>query len=456
MRANNTIQQHEPLRVPEGWTQSEKRLIAQLTETFDDLYSRFNRIRLQDLKLNGDNGETKLDSTGSVMQALTVTDSFSAPNIAERYTGKYGAVTIGAGRDFSTFAEFAAAVSDKLLIGDIVATVYDDAWGDAYLHGIYGSGNITLNMQGHAYNSPIGLRNNNVVVAFNDGCFKAEVSVEGQTTVKFTGCEFSTGANACLSLLDGATAWVDNCRLDGTGNLIEAQRGAHLCCQDLTGQTTGNFIYARFAVVCWHGTRPDGYNNTSLSLTTPADLSTLTVDTGSGTTVTPTDPTTVTLTAELTDAYWWTSDDRESRWYPAGMLIQGLQTYRHAAVMWFDVSGLAGHTIQNATLTIKRIPNYGRTTYVGLPLYTTPLGSNDGNPRTGSVSYGDVGRIANGETKTVTLPVAAVQALADGDAAGLMLWPDDTELLSGCKYSANYARFEGTTGAAPKLTVTYT
>ena len=79
----------------------------------------------------------------------------------------------------------------------------------------------------------------------------------------------------------------------------------------------------------------------------------------------------------------------------------------------------------------------------------------DGNPRTGSVSYGDVGRIANGETKTVTLPVAAVQALADGDAAGLMLWPDDTGLLPGYEYSANYAWFESTKGAAPKLTVTY-
>lgn len=45
----NTIQQHEPLRVPSGWTAEEKRLIAQLEEIFDDLYRRFNRLRLEDM-----------------------------------------------------------------------------------------------------------------------------------------------------------------------------------------------------------------------------------------------------------------------------------------------------------------------------------------------------------------------------------------------------------------------
>lgn len=44
-----TIQQHEPLRIPSGWTEQERRLIAQLEEIFDDLYRRFNRIRMEDL-----------------------------------------------------------------------------------------------------------------------------------------------------------------------------------------------------------------------------------------------------------------------------------------------------------------------------------------------------------------------------------------------------------------------
>ena len=44
-----TIQQHEPLRVPIGWGQQERAFIAQLEALFDDVYRRFNRIRMRDL-----------------------------------------------------------------------------------------------------------------------------------------------------------------------------------------------------------------------------------------------------------------------------------------------------------------------------------------------------------------------------------------------------------------------
>jgi len=44
-----TIQQHEPLRTPEGWSNQEKALISQLEQTFDDLYRRFGRLRMSDL-----------------------------------------------------------------------------------------------------------------------------------------------------------------------------------------------------------------------------------------------------------------------------------------------------------------------------------------------------------------------------------------------------------------------
>ena len=45
----NTIQQHQPLRVPSSWGESEKRFVAQLEEVLDDLYRRFNRLRMEDL-----------------------------------------------------------------------------------------------------------------------------------------------------------------------------------------------------------------------------------------------------------------------------------------------------------------------------------------------------------------------------------------------------------------------
>ena len=44
-----TIKQHEPLRVPEGWSLKEKKLIAQLEEIFDDIYARFGRLKITDM-----------------------------------------------------------------------------------------------------------------------------------------------------------------------------------------------------------------------------------------------------------------------------------------------------------------------------------------------------------------------------------------------------------------------
>lgn len=44
-----TYQQHEPLRAPSGWSSQEKRFVAQLEELFDDIYKRYNRLRLEDM-----------------------------------------------------------------------------------------------------------------------------------------------------------------------------------------------------------------------------------------------------------------------------------------------------------------------------------------------------------------------------------------------------------------------
>ena len=45
----STIQQHQPLRIPNGWSGQEKQLIVQLDEVFDDIYKRFGRLKLSDL-----------------------------------------------------------------------------------------------------------------------------------------------------------------------------------------------------------------------------------------------------------------------------------------------------------------------------------------------------------------------------------------------------------------------
>lgn len=45
----NSIQQHQPLRVPARWDKQEKALIIQLGEILDDLYRRFGRLGMKDM-----------------------------------------------------------------------------------------------------------------------------------------------------------------------------------------------------------------------------------------------------------------------------------------------------------------------------------------------------------------------------------------------------------------------
>lgn len=44
-----TTQQYEPLRAPAKWTTEERSFVRQLTDRFDELYSRLNRLRFEDL-----------------------------------------------------------------------------------------------------------------------------------------------------------------------------------------------------------------------------------------------------------------------------------------------------------------------------------------------------------------------------------------------------------------------
>ena len=69
----STIQQYQPLRVPQGWERQEKALIVQLEEIFDDIYRRFGRLKLSDMSkdfrssftdMEGNMAEITLDVTG--------------------------------------------------------------------------------------------------------------------------------------------------------------------------------------------------------------------------------------------------------------------------------------------------------------------------------------------------------------------------------------------------------
>jgi len=102
-----TIQQHEPLRVPSNWSGQEKKLIVQLEEIFDDIYRRFGRLRIEDLRpdlqkriVESEEGVSTLEQTvegfraevndakGNATEAIQTANSF-----ANRISTAEGAAT---------------------------------------------------------------------------------------------------------------------------------------------------------------------------------------------------------------------------------------------------------------------------------------------------------------------------------------------------------------------------
>ena len=159
-----------------------------------------------------------------------------------------------------------------------------------------------------------------------------------------------------------------------------------------------------------------------------------------------------TLTSNSTGtytSYWWTGD-RSIR--------QGYTTSngRIKGGMWWDLTAIpTGATVSSMKLTIKRMAGYGKGDEVTVKAYGTASTARTGAPALSSSGY-VLGAIGEGATKTLDLPTALVTGLANGTYKGLVLYSDDTSVLSGKTYSANYARVEGTDGTAPKLAVTYT
>ena len=217
---------------------------------------------------------------------------------------------------------------------------------------------------------------------------------------------------------------------------------ARLQMRDCTGLCT-QAVRAKCAQVYVTGAAPSGtYEGWQI------DRSTATIS-GSGSAPTTT---TKTLTANSTgtySSYWWAGDQSIRQGYtPSNNRIRG--------GMWFDMSQTpSGATVSGMRLTLSRISGYGKSADVDVKAYATASDARNGAPALTAGSY-ELGTIGEGKTKTFDLPDALVTGLKSGTYKGIVLYADDTTVLSGKTYSSNYARFGGTDGTAPKLAVTYT
>lgn len=437
-----------------GWNQNPEELRIGSGILLDEYHIRMDAPYM-DINVSGTEGDMHIDEDG--ISAGTAT--FKHLNCAEMMKNYSGNMTLAANSDVSVIG---AALNNKCLTGSMTITLNGDVNGLLELRGVVGRGNVTINGNGHTLNGHVWLNNNAVNVAITGltisatgaqrGCLYASVcrgvtlkncifnsnSLSGSagtsqgvrvyySSLLMQNCEFYNTVDYNMVFGACADAAVQNCKGDGT-----------------------KCVYTDGATVKWSGTRPSGtWGKGIASLTTPADLTTLTISTGSATPA-ETPVTTASYTASVTGTYY-----PSGHWIGNSSLIQGrYDSTRHYGCMWFAASALKNKTIKSATLTIKRIAGAGKSSSVNVTLYTSPVTGKSGNPTTNAVSLGTLGKAGNGETVIVNLPVSAIAAIASGGA--LMLDPGDTANASNKRYSSNYARFEGKDdGTPPVLTVTY-
>lgn len=412
-----------------------------------DLYHTLLKTPYFEVDVSGENGDFHADEYGLSAKVGTF-ETLNCPEVVKS-TGS----AIYSGGLQETFD----ALNGRFLTGNVTISLSADQYGTFMLKGVYGvDASINIVGNGHSINGTLAVYN----------CKLTNVGIGGVTIN-------GNGSSAPLVLIDAGYVSVIGVTVNGggAGTAVDANYGTRLMMYDsglynagnlirlghctegslvwLRGGSCTNYLRADGARWTMSGTRPDGtYAQENTCLHAPENPDSLTID--YGTSQPPVTPvTTTSYTANVTGTYY-----PSGHWMSSNQMIQGrYDSTRYYGCMWFGASALSGKTIKSATLTIKRIAGAGKSSAVNVTLYTSPVTGKSGNPTMGAVSLGTLGKAANGESVTVTLPTSAIDVIAAGGA--LMLDPGDTVNASGKRYSSNYARFEGTDASAPVLTVTY-
>ena len=400
-----------------------------------------------DIDVSGTEGDMHIDENG-ISGGTGTFKTLNCPDVVK---------STGSANYSGGLQEAFDALNGRFLTGDVTISLSADQYGTFMLKGVYGvNASINIVGNGHSINGALAVYN----------CKLTNVGIGGVTIN-------GNGSSTPLVLMDAGYVSVIGATVNGggAGTAVDANYGTRLMMYDnglynasnlirlghctegslvqLRGGSCTNYLRADGARWTMSGTRPDGtYAQENTCLHAPENPDSLTID--YGTSQPPVTPvTTTSYTANVTGTYY-----PSGHWMSSNQMLQGrYDSTRYYGCMWFGASALSGKTIKSATLTIKRIAGAGKSSAVNVTLYTSPVTGKSGNPTTGAVSLGTLGKAANGESVTVTLPTSAIDVIATGGA--LMLDPGDTVNASGKRYSSNYARFEGTDASAPVLTVTY-
>lgn len=404
-----------------------------------------------DIDVSGTDGDMHIDENG--ISADTAT--FKVVNCPDLVKVAGGTTYTGG------LQEAFDALNGRFLTGDVTISLSADQYGTFVLKGVYGvAASVSIVGNGHSINGALTVYNCKLVniniggVTINGNGSSTPLALIDAGFVSVSGVTINGGgAGTAVDVNYGTRLMMYNNGLYNAGNLIRLGHCTEGSLVQLRGGTCTNYLRADGARWTMSGTRPDGtYAQENTCLHAPENPDSLTID--YGTSQPPVTPvTTESFTANVTGTYYpsghWINDNTIRQGHE-GTGSNGRKDY---GCMWFGAGVLSGKTVKSATLTIKRIAGKGRSSSVTMKLWSTALTGKSGKPTDSLVSLGEVGKIGNGETVTVNVPVSAISVIAAG--GGLVLYTEETANASGKTYSANYAHFEGVGGNAPVLTVTY-
>lgn len=428
-----------------------------------------------DANVPGEDGDFRLNQTGGWLPVL-IANTVTADNLTYRYTGPTTiyvnpdatSAQLAGGAYFRSLKDACASLNNRTLTKSVAIHVQGDSYGDVVLNDICG-GSITIQGGGHSLIGTMEMSDCTTRIYINGLSVTQPASSAAARAMWIINCRYvameasvrisGNGGTHALVVEAGAAVWLYNVELYNATNLLYALYNTQVTALNLKGGNCTNFAWANGCILKMAGSRPDGALRTSNApLLVPTDPTSLPIDSGSAQPSVPTVQTAswnYTESDSYADGWRWIADDD---------VRQGYNGKRIYGVIWFDAAAirnaLNGRTINQASLRLYMMGGVGRGVSVKIQMYGT---NKEYEGRSGAPaltkSYGTIGSAAPGEINEIAIPVQAVADIVSGATRALVLYSDDTALYKDRGYSANYARFSGSTSAdadtCPRLTVTY-
>ena len=404
------------------------------------------------------------ESTGMTLDEEGLSaEHVSAPNLANKYMGKSN-VYVGntSYADYASLAELASDLNDRLLTQELTVTLITNVAGGAEFKNICG-GKVRIECQQLEINGAIKIRNCNTEFEIVNATF----TYTGYDNycrctnayATFSSCVFNVSTASlmqpCLCVESGGKVLVINSEFYNTyGSLIMVRTMGQCYMDACSGKTD-----AAYAYIAGVGGKIVAYNGypSGASIGTAASGGEVLLYGNEEQGVEPEPP------APITEATFTCSDSDtcrgSSNWDKSGFVWQGYTAGGvHRGYIWFDdlASAISGKTIASATLKITRVNGIGKSGATTLYAYYTTKSSASGTQSVSTAYGGEIGSIANGETKVFNLPVEILERIQAYGYGGIAFYSGESSFMGGRNYSKNYCKLYGAgSGYAPVLTVTY-